>query len=245
MFIAGTEPSETSVRYAKLKDPSNITYSQNGTNLTLSWTSPGLPEAVDINYLTEYFKEGYTIWADEYLKKRLNYNAKNIGNFGFDVYAVNGTYSEYLGTTTDTSYTVNLSNLSGTFDGFIVKSAYSIFKSNASDGIKLLYLVNPQITDSDFSLTISPLEQTISVGSTYSTLTSNDVSSVRLRGVEVLNTISNLNVKVLSAHDSFSMPVDVSSITQAAGTYKIKYEVTFYYSTKRVTKTYTQTVNVN
>ena len=245
LFIAGTEPSETSVRYAKLKDPSNITYSQNGTNLTLSWTSPGLPEAVDINYLTEYFKEGYTIWADEYLKKRLNYNAKNIGNFGFDVYAVNGTYSEYLGTTTDTSYTVNLSNLSGTFDGFIVKSAYSIFKSNASDGIKLLYLVNPQITDSDFSLTISPLEQTISVGSTYSTLTSNDVSSVRLRGVEVLNTISNLNVKVLSAHDSFSMPVDVSSITQAAGTYKIKYEVTFYYSTKRVTKTYTQTVNVN
>ena len=153
--------------------------------------------------------------------------------------------STYLGSTTDTSFTVDLSTLTGTYDGFIVKSAYAKFKSNASDGIKLLFLVNPQINESDFTVSISPLEETLTVGSTYTPLTTSSISSIKFSGTEVLNDVTNLNVHLSSISNSLSTPVDALSMTSTADTYKVKYEVSFKYSNKTISKTYTQTVKVN
>ena len=69
----------------------------NGKQVTLSWVSPGTPNAVDQTYLTNYFNEGYSIWAEDYYNKRLSYNANNIGDFGFPVYLTSGTSSTYVG----------------------------------------------------------------------------------------------------------------------------------------------------
>ena len=241
LFIAGTEPSETSVRYEKLSSPSNLTYSQNANNLTLSWTSPGTPEAVDINYLTEYFKEGYTIWADEYLQKRLTYNTNKIGNFGFEIYATNGGNSTYLGFTENTSYTVNLNSLSGAYDGFIVKSAYSIFKSNASDGVKILF------SDSEdaYQASLSPLSVTLTENDYYSALSTSNVESVKLYSNDIKADIVNLNVRLLSITSSTGSLVSESTVTDMAGTYIAKYEVSFVYSGKTITKTFNQSITVN
>ena len=79
LFIAGTEPNEVSSRYTTLNNPTAVTYTTAGSYVNLSWVSPGTPSAVDQAYLTDYFNNGYTIWAEDYLKKRLSYNKSKIG----------------------------------------------------------------------------------------------------------------------------------------------------------------------
>ena len=71
MFISGTEPSEVSNRFSQLENPTNLTASKGIGTITLSWTSPGTPDAIDNTYLTNYFTKGYTDWAQDYLNKRL------------------------------------------------------------------------------------------------------------------------------------------------------------------------------
>ena len=245
LFIAGTEPNEVSVRFEKLKDPSDLTYTLNNKELTVSWTSPGIPDAINNEYLTNYFKEGYTIWADDYLKKRINYNNSKIGKFGFDVYLTSGTSSKYLGFTENTNYTIDLTKYTGIYDGIIVKSAYSIFKSNASSGIKLLYTINPEIIEENYSVSFGPLSQSLNVSQSYTSLNESNVSSIKLNGEEIKSNVTNLSVKLTSITNSLSTPIDVSKITEIAGTYKVTYSVTFEYNGKNITKSFTQTVIVN
>ena len=245
LFIAGTEPNETSVRFEKLNDPSNVTYTASGKNLTVSWTSPGIPEAIDNEYLTNYFNEGYTIWAEDYLKKRLTYNENNIGNFGFEIYLTSGTSSTYVGFTESTSYTIDLNKYTGIYDGVIVKSAYSKFKTNASSGIKILYKLEPEITEKDYSVNISPLSLTLNVGDAYSTLNSSNISSITLKGEDVKANVNNLNTSVTSITNQLGTPVDASKITETAGTYKVNYSVTFTHNDISVNKSFTQTITVN
>ena len=128
-FVGGTEPTDVSTRYSKLEAPTGGTASNNGTSVTLKWNAATTPDAVDNAKLQEHFTEYYSDHADKYYNNRLSYNASNIGLFGYDIY-LNGTI---VGTTTNTNYTY-----SGVVpDGatFTIKSAYSIFKSNASDGL--------------------------------------------------------------------------------------------------------------
>lgn len=134
-FKAGTAPDSVSTRFSKLEDPTNLKASTiDGTGLvTLSWTAAPTPDALNDAYLTEYFNNGYKTWAEKYLNLRKEYNSANIGSFGYDVYIKNGSSYTYLGFTTSPSYTYTGSI--NTETTFMIKSAYSIFKSNASNGI--------------------------------------------------------------------------------------------------------------
>ena len=128
MFVGNTGPSEVSPRFDKLTDPSNVTYSFGTNAINLSWASPGIPSAIDKNYLTDYFNNNWKIKPEKYLKKRLSYNTSNIGDFGFAIYLTSGTNSTYVGWTKDTSYTIDTKQFAGIYDGVIVKSMYSKFK---------------------------------------------------------------------------------------------------------------------
>ncbi len=134
-FKKGTVPDTTSTRFSKLSDPSNLkTNYITGTNtVTLTWDAINTPDAVNDEYLQNYFNEGYGTWAEKYLAKRKEYNETNIGSFGYDVYINTGSGYTYVGFTTSPSYTYT-GTISSTTT-FMVKSAYSIFKTNASDGI--------------------------------------------------------------------------------------------------------------
>lgn len=130
-FVAGAEPTEVSTRFSKLTAPTNGSAVNNGNSITLKWDAVATPDAVSTSYLSEHFNEYYGDHAEKYYQNRLNYNASNIGSFGYDVYLKTGSNLTYLGFTTSNSY-VYMGNVSGEF---IVKSAYSIFKSNQSDGL--------------------------------------------------------------------------------------------------------------
>ena len=132
-FRKGTAPSETSTRFSKLNNPTNLTATYENGKTTLSWDAVPIPDAISNEYLTEYFNEGYGKWADKYLKERINYNASNIGNIGYQIYINTGTGLKDLGWTSSNNYIYNGYLNSDTT--FVVKSSYSIFKTNMSDGI--------------------------------------------------------------------------------------------------------------
>lgn len=134
-FKKGTVPDTESTRFSKLSDPSNLkTNYVSGTNtVTLTWDAINTPDAVNDEYLHNYFKEGYGTWAEKYLNKRKEYNQSYIGEFGYDVYVDTGSGYTYVGFTTTSSYTYTGTISSKTT--FMIKSSYSIFKANASNGI--------------------------------------------------------------------------------------------------------------
>lgn len=134
-FKEGTVPDTESTRFSKLSAPTNIKADYvSGTNIvTLTWNGIDTPDAVSDTFLDNYFKENYGVWAEKYLGKRKDYNAANIGNFGYDIYVNNGSGYNYVAFSTGTTYTYTGTITNNTT--FMVKSAYSIFKNNASDPI--------------------------------------------------------------------------------------------------------------
>ena len=254
MFISGTEPSETSTRFSKLSSPINVNYSMNGKQVTLSWVSPGTPNAIDQTYLTNYFNEGYTIWAEDYLNKRINYNKNNIGDFGFDVYLTQGTTEKHIAWISDTTYTIDLSAYPG-YDGAIIRSSYSKFKSNASEGVKLLFTNNTPVTpdnpvtpsdeikDSDIEVKMNGLNQVIKVGDKLSELTSSAIDSIKYKSTDIKTDVTGLNVSVTNVTKD-NNKTEFSKINTSAGTYKITYSVTFTYKSKSISRTFTQSILV-
>ena len=241
MFIAGTEPNEVSTRFEKLSNVSNATYNQSGNTLTLSWAAAPIPNAINTEYLTNYFKEGYTIWADKYLQKRLTYNQNKLGDFGYDVYLTSGTSSTYLGFTTDLSYTIDISSYTGIYDGFIVKTAYKTFKTNASDGIKIVFT---NAINETYDVNMSNLNQNLSVGSNYTILNESNVSSITLNGNNIKSEVTNLSV-TLKGVTKDGNSIEITNLTTEAGTYKVSYSVSFEYNGKNTTKNFTGTIIVN
>lgn len=144
LFKKGTEPSEVSDRFEKLSNPTGGSINANGTQINLSWIGIKTPNAINESYLKSFFSENYGTFASTYFKKRLSYNEKNIGNLGYQVYLQTDTGLQSIGFTTNPYYTYQATT-SGTYT-FVIKSAYSIFKSNMSNGITLSTYVTAQNT---------------------------------------------------------------------------------------------------
>ena len=256
LFVGNTTPSETSIRYDKLTNPSNVTYSFDTNKINLSWTSPGIPNAIDTEYVTNYFKENWKIQTDKYLKKRLNYNKSSIGDFGFAIYLTKGTESTYVGWTQDTTYSIDTTKFTGIYDGVIIKSMYSIFKSNASDGIKIVFTMPTQpesqvtptdtitIDENDVNVSMNNLSLNLALKAAYSELNSSNITSITYKSNDIKSQVTNLSVTTSSVSKSDGTSIAPNQITQEAGTYKVVYSVSFVYSGKNITKSFTQNITV-
>ena len=135
LFVRGTEPTNVSTRFAKLSDVSNLSANNTGNVVNITWNAASTPEINSESYLKSYYRpvfenDGY---LNSFISSRLAYNSSTLGTFGYDVYRKedNGSLT-HLGFTTDTKFSVEIKE-SGTYT-YVVKTAYSIFKSNASDG---------------------------------------------------------------------------------------------------------------
>lgn len=132
-FVKGAEPTEVSKRYSKLDSPTNGKSSFDGEKITLTWEEINIPDAINTSYLQKYFNTYYANYADKYYNKRIEYNEEIIGTLGYEIYSQNNDSTEkYLGYTSSPTFTYTTT--SGNYT-FIVKSAYSIFKNNMSDGL--------------------------------------------------------------------------------------------------------------
>lgn len=247
LFRSGTEPSEQSARFSRLADVSNVTYNITGKSLNISFDAIATPSAIDASYLTEYFNNGYSIWASDYYEKRISYNNSKIGTVGYEIYLTSGTSSTYVGWTDKTNYTIDLSKYSGTYDGFIIKSSYSIFKTNKSEGIKTLFTMEEEILDTNFTIEASNIDITLNVGNTFNELNSSSIKSIKYNNDDVTSLVSNLSVvtNTITKVDDASWTGAPKDITVNAGTYNISYSISFSYKGTNINKSITQKVTVN
>jgi len=143
-FVRGTEPTEVSKRYDTLASPTNGSYTYSGNTITLKWDAIATPDAINTTYLTNHFNEYYGKYAQKYYDERLNYNASKIGTLGYEIYLRDSSGTEnYVGYTNINSFTY-LVPTGGEYN-FVVKSAYSIFKTNRSTGL----IINTKTIDNN------------------------------------------------------------------------------------------------
>lgn len=134
LFKSGFEPSEVSTRYSKLENVTNVKTSKDDSYITISWDHIKTPDAINNNYLVDHFNKYYEDHATKYYEARLNYNSKNIGEIGYDIYQVINNQEKLIGRTSSDTFKYKI--ISNDDYTFIIKTSYSIFKSNQSSGVK-------------------------------------------------------------------------------------------------------------
>lgn len=172
LFKAGAEPSETSSRFSKLEDSKEGNATVKNKTITLSWSPVATPKALDMNEVrtdfANYFKtfktnynKSYSMFEKEYMRIYEEYNTKTLGTFGYEVYL-----KDKKGNLTSLGWTQNNNyNYTATTGGdyeFIIKSSFSNFKTNQSNGIT----IKATVEGSEQLLTATTKPYCVEVGKT-------------------------------------------------------------------------------
>jgi hypothetical protein len=237
LFKSGTEPTDTSIRYAKLDTPTNGKATTSGSTITLTWTGI-TANAIDPTYLQSYFNDNYGRFATQYYNKRLSYNNSSIGYLGYQVYLKSGDTLTPLGYTTNPSYSYNTNGIGGNYS-FVVKAQYSIFKDNTSDGLTISSSATG--TGTTTTSNIASVKINGNVSETISKSNGNYDTSAS-KNIIVTDTtgsiVSNPNV-IIKIYDTVNSKEITTIDLSKTGSYTIKYTVTGY--STPVTKTITIT----
>ena len=137
LFKTGTEPTEKSERFSKLSNVTNLTNTLQGNQLTLSWTEISTPEALDGDKLKKLAESLFETkgFQNKFIKSRNSYNSKNIGSVVYKIYGKDKDGNlELLDTTSSNSITLTVNSESA--ETYIVKTSYTIFTKNMSDGVE-------------------------------------------------------------------------------------------------------------
>ena len=133
LFVAGTEPTEKSTRFAKLSDVSNLTATTSGSNIILSWNAIQTPDALNKDVIRSQNRSAFAKdnALESYVNSLYNQNLSILGNLGYNIYVKTNDGLTLIGRTEDTTYTV-----SGQYGDvtIVVKASYEKFESNMSDG---------------------------------------------------------------------------------------------------------------
>ncbi|MEG2457405.1 MAG: transglycosylase domain-containing protein [Bacilli bacterium] len=237
LFIKGSEPTEESKRFSKLSDVTDLNVKLDGLKAEVSWKSPGIPQMSDPDTLKTYFTSGYSEFADKYYNQRINYNNNNIGTFGFDVYLKKGETLKYIGFSTTSSYTI--ASISG-YDGIVVKSAYSKFKANQSDGV-IKAVEGGEVVPSKVTVELKAVNGSINLNLKVGTplpdmkkafIVLKDKTDItnEIQDTSILYTVKDkLAGTLISGLDA----IDTSKEGYYEMSYTIEYKGTKYYSAKR------------
>lgn len=135
LFVKGTEPTTESTRFSRLNDVSNLKANASDNKITLTWDVVKTPEINDESYLRKYYSKVFENegFLNAFVIDRVGYNNNYIGKLGYNIYKKdkNGKLS-LLDFVTTNKYEIT-ENKSGEYT-YVVKTAYSIFKSNMSSG---------------------------------------------------------------------------------------------------------------
>ena len=117
LFISGTEPTNTSHRFAKLNDVSNVNATNANNIITITWNASKNAETNSESYLKSYYRslfanDGY---LNSFVSNRISYNNSVLGEFGYDIYRKeNSGNLTHLGFTKDNKFSVEV-NETGTY----------------------------------------------------------------------------------------------------------------------------------
>ena len=215
LFKKGSEPSVISNRFEQLSNPSNVSASESGGSVTITWNPASRPEAADTEYLKNYFinaygKDHYKTFYD----RRINYNNSAIGNMGYQIYMTNAEGQESdIGFTDGTVYTYN-PPVNGSYN-FTVRTAYSLYKANQSSGITVNVNVSggqdanitPEENNDDVDDTTVPtisINNGILVGDTYNVCLNGSSAGGSAQIGDIIDASSNIgnaNIRYLIQGD--------------------------------------------
>ena len=138
LFIKGTEPTSISTRFSKLSNVSNLEAITNNNIVTLTWDAVETPKINTDSYLREYYSTVFenNDYLNSFVSNRLSYNRSYIGNIGYNIYLKDSNGNLKLLDYVSTNKYKTTIDLSGEYT-FIIKTAYSIFKNNMSDGVEV------------------------------------------------------------------------------------------------------------
>lgn len=149
LFISGTEPTTVSDRFDTLEDVSNLKATSSGSTVTLTWSAVKTPRALDSQALTEYYRSTFENdgYLNNYVNQTLSTNKAIFGTLGYNVYVKDNNGSlTLLGYTKDPTYKIN--NQSGN-KTYVVKTAYSNFTANMSNGKTVSIKLNGSSSDNN------------------------------------------------------------------------------------------------
>ncbi len=235
LFKSGTEPTEVSDRYSKLSDVTDLKSSITNNKLTLKWTAIKTPNAIDTDYLNQYFSSLYSdeSYRQNALSTRLSQNNSFYGKLVYKIYGKDSSGKlNYITETSDSTVTIDVNTSSPTT--YVVKSSYSIFTANASDGVSTT--VNLENVKGTVTAKLNGKEsEEIKKGTTYKVSTSDitvledskDVTSkakitITIDGNEIKGTSETLDTTVVKNHSiQYSIVYDNQPIKSITKTVKV------------------------
>ena len=222
LFKSGTAPTETSDRFARLNDVTNLNVSINNLKASLTWDAIATPKYLDTEFLKTYFASVYKSEKDQekYLNKRIEQNKSKLGNVIYNIYIKNekGELTN-IGSTTGTSFEYQIS--AGTT--FVVKAAYELFAKNYNlDNSS----IGTEITASfSANLITSSLKGSSSISINTGEQLIDDGVSVFENGLDVDSSKFTVSKVYYLAEDTNTPITDIN--TNNVGKYKIKYVISY------------------
>ena len=251
-FISGTEPTEESTRFAKLKSVSNLKATSTSNGVKLTWDCSE-PDAISEEYLKTYFKQKvFGDSSNKFLDERLSYNQNTLGGFGYRIYLKNsnGNLKE-IGYSTEKSYLYTDSQ-AGEIT-LVVKAEYKNFGNNASDGVEVKFVVknNTDIDDdnnedNDNKGDNDVINKNLTVRLNGESLVKADFGKYSESGIKVYyngKDITNKNEIKISYYLGDTQYISLKSIEDAINKIKtpkkviIKYKVEYNGEDKEITRT--------
>ena len=234
IFKKGTEPTETSIRYQQLENPTNGKATTNGSTIYLSWNGINTPDAINSEYLQKYFNDNYKYSPSKYYQNRLSYNNQYIGELRYSIYLQTDDKLQFIAETKDTNYIYQGDG--GTNYTFVVKANYSIFKDNASSGLKIIAGTGGS-SASGISLKISSKDECrsrITNNSYYNDNTT--ITATDINGNNITNDIKVLDSTITNIETNETVKRINLSLN---GKYKITYNVSYNGKTYSISRTFT------
>ncbi|MFA5602171.1 MAG: transglycosylase domain-containing protein [Bacilli bacterium] len=222
-FIKGTEPVEVSPRYSQFDDVANLDgeYNSSSNQVTLTWNEIDLPNHLTTDYLDNYYANAYGKFKDKYLTSRLNYDKNKMGIIGYNIYSKNKTTGALtlLGFTTNNSYTYTVSSSINSIT-YVVKTAYSKYKNNQSNGSEITLSIENNIY---FNISLNGSKNIlVPIGSKYED--NGFEYTVLDDGINVTESASTAEYTILPNKSTVS---GIAVDTSVTGLYVIKYIVSY------------------
>lgn len=221
-FKKGTEPTQTSTRFAQLSNVTNLKY-ENGV---ISWNAIATPDFINTDYLNQLYSKLFNNESErqKQIQERINYNNTNIGSIVYEIYAKDASGNlTFIGSTPDTKYTYYGSG------NIVVKTAYSIFKNNRSTGSEII--IESSVITSELSG-----ESTINlkIGDTYTEPTKPVI--VLENGTLDVTDKATITYTITKKSDNSIYDKMFYINTKIADTYTIKYTIKYGNYSNTLTK---------
>lgn len=233
LFRKGAEPTEVSTRFSQLSNPTNVSTSYSSGKVKITWSKIKTPDALDDAKITELAKLSFTTagYQQAYISSIKGYNSSVLGSLGYDIYIKdsNGTLT-YVGSSTGENYSYSVRS-TATPITFVVKAAYSNFKSNASTGVETTI----KFSGSD-SITTANLNGDATVSKNVGEIYSDEGVTVYDNLIDVTSQASiNITVKDETGRNIGSRVSSIDFTT--AGKYTVTYKVSYRSLSETLTRT--------